>query len=213
MPIPQTLFKDSLQAIPAMIRNSLIASNPKVKDLDFSELLAIIPVLTVNDNNVKIRLITKSGTGSKYRLESNQTFTFARIDLDTYLNDKGLTERTFTKAEAKDILAYFKDIVTVNTTSGDLTETTGNATVEIAIGQYNGEKTPSYFLEIDKDAFTARDFNVAFKGKVTFTFTGEEVKEPTVDPVPEEPEDKRIDITPYFVNTDLGHVRDWLLID
>lgn len=203
-----------LRPVSAMLRECLINANKEIADLDLTRLKLYIPQISATDDAVYLaRVLPYNPRDTLYVLDSNQTFTFSRVDADAALTLYGITERTFPKDKYIELQAILGEVGEFVVTDGSLDDVSGNATVVYYFGAAPNSEDglyPARYIPLLPDNPIKAHYSIPFKGGVTFTFIGDGSEPVDVTPPPEtnnETDEKenenRIDLDVVFANRDL----------
>lgn len=204
-------LNEVLRPVSAMLRECLVNANKEIAELDLPRLKLYIPQLSVHDDSIyQARVLAYNPNTTVYRLDSNQTFTYSRMEADTALTLYGITERVFKKSQYAELETLLSGVGELVVTEGSLTSAAGNATVVFYFGEQPDKQTgltPAYYIPLMPDNVVKAHYAIPFKGVVTFTFTGDdsaitEPEEPIVNP----DDANKIDLNAIFINRNLGNV-------
>lgn len=207
MAIPSIELSQVLQSVSTMIRDSLISTNPALRDIDFSHLQAYVPPTPITEDTIRVDIQVKPTSTSVYKLLSKQVFTFSRIDAHDALNSLGFKDRTFTKDQYDEVVAVLGSIGTFTVMSGNPKTAKGDAVIAFNFGSRLDEITQARFLDFSNEHVRKEEYDIAFKGIIKFTFTGEyDTEQP--EETEEQPKDDRptIDVAQFFKQRDLGNI-------
>lgn len=201
--LPTEALETRLRAVSSMLRDCLLASNKKLKELDFAHLQMYTPVLSEDENTVGGKVLVKASSGNRYKLESNQVFQYTRIDADVGLADLGFTGRVFDKSQYNEVANLLEPIGTLTITKGNIADSRGDAVISFVFGTRHREVIPANYIDLSSDVQVKAHYAVAFKGKVDLVFKGETIEEPNVDPKQDE---SYINVASFFLNRNLGNI-------
>lgn len=204
-------LNEVLRPVSAMLRECLVNANKEIAELDLTRLKLYIPQLSVHDDSIyQARVLAYNPNTTVYRLDSNQTFTYSRVEADTALTLYGITERVFKKSQYAELESLLSGVGEFVVTEGDLSSPAGNATVVFYFGEQPDKQTglrPAYYIPLLPDNVVKAHYSIPFKGVVTFTFTGTaEVTEQPEVPVVNPDDANKIDLNAIFINRNLGNV-------
>lgn len=192
-----------LQPVSVMLANCLVATNPKLQQLDFSHLQMYIPPVGESADTFTGQVLVKQQSNTRYRLESRQQFTYTRIDADEGLNVLGFTEREFSKEQFDDVVDYLSNIGDLAIVDGDLDDENQDAIINFVFGKRNRDTINARFIDFSNTTFNKNDLELVFNGSVNITFKGKNSL-PTTEDTNED--DGLIDITSFFLHRNLGGI-------
>lgn len=192
-----------LQPVSVMLANCLIATNPKLQQLDFSHLQMYIPPVGESADTFTGQVLVKQQSNTRYRLESKQQFIYTRIGADEGLNVLGFTEREFSKVQFDDVVDYLSDIGDLAIVDGDLDDENQDAIINFVFGKRNRDTINARFIDFSNTTFNKNDLELVFNGSVNITFKGKNSL-PTTENTDED--DGLIDITSFFLHRNLGAI-------
>lgn len=201
--LPNESISNKLLAVSTMLRNCLLVNNERLKELDFTHLQMRTSTLSNDDVMLVGRVLVKANALSRYRLETNQTFQYTRVEASEGLNQLGFTGRTFHKDQYSAVEQLLKPIGELTIISGNVAENNGDATVRFEFGTRSKGNIPAKYIELASNDINKSDYGLAFRGTVDLVFKGKEVVEP---PKPDEPEEPYIDVASLFLHRNLGSI-------
>lgn len=201
--LPTVKASTLLQPVPTMLLNCLIATNPKLQQLDFTHLQMYIPAVGESADSFTGQVLVKQQSETRYRLESRQKFNYTRINASEGLDVLGFTTREFSKDQFDEVVEYLAEIGDLAIVDGDLDDDNQDAVINFVFGNRYKDQTPARFIDLSSSKFDKSDLELVFNGSVNITFKGKGSIPNTTN---EEEEDGLIDITSFFLHRNLGAI-------